>query len=196
MKRLYLLRHGVTEANQKGIYCGQTESDLVYPDEFPVLPNVDKVVSSPSLRCRRYAERYPHESVMYEESLREIHFGEWEGLTFNDVNTRYPYAVKKYLQKQPSFRFPGGESVRDLTERVLKYLECGLLPLYNEHDEILLITHEGVVKTLLIVLLEMDRSKFWNMKISNLSFTSFDLYFYNKKTEYILTGINKKSVSE
>jgi alpha-ribazole phosphatase len=51
--------------------------------------------------------------------LREIDTGLWEGLTFEEVRSRYPLEYGERERDLIGYRFPGGESFRDLRERVI-----------------------------------------------------------------------------
>jgi len=51
--------------------------------------------------------------------LREIDTGLWEGLTFEEVRERFPLEYQERERDLVSYRFPGGESFRDLRARIV-----------------------------------------------------------------------------
>ena len=53
-----------------------------------------------------------------EPSLREVHFGEWEGKTQEWVQEHEPELFERRRRDPVSFRFPGGESIEDAATRV------------------------------------------------------------------------------
>ena len=96
--RISLIRHGRTEANDKGIYIGRTDYPLSQKgiselynklDEFEY-PHVGKVYSSPLQRCTETAEiLFPDSSVQIVENLIEMDFGDLrENLRMNWSRSR------------------------------------------------------------------------------------------------------------
>jgi len=86
--------------------------------------------------------------------LFEINFGKVEGLTFNEIGQRYPELVKTWPTRDPSFRFPEGESISDLNRRVMRFL-----PRLDKHapeDAILVVAHSGVLRLIICHLLQID----------------------------------------
>ena len=92
--RISLIRHGRTEANDKGIYIGRTDYPLSQKgiselynklDEFEY-PHVGKVYSSPLQRCTETAEiLFPDSSVQIVENLIEMDFGDFEGKSADEL---------------------------------------------------------------------------------------------------------------
>ena len=82
---------------------------------------VDVVLSSPLARCVRTAEAIAAAAhsgpVVIEPDLVECDFGDWEGLTFAEVRERYPDDLAAWLGST-AVAPPGGESFRDVAERV------------------------------------------------------------------------------
>lgn len=58
-----------------------------------------------------------------DERLSEGRRGEWEGRLFADVEREEPAAYARWMAADPTFRFPGGESLPELQERVLAALD-------------------------------------------------------------------------
>lgn len=89
--KIHLIRHGMTDANIQGQYIGCRTDLPLSPegvDELRLLrenteyPEVEKLYSSPMLRCRQTAAvLYPSKEVTAIENLREYDFGEFEGKT-------------------------------------------------------------------------------------------------------------------
>ena len=117
--RISLIRHGRTEANDKGIYIGRTDYPLSQKgiselynklDEFEY-PHVGKVYSSPLQRCTETAEiLFPDSSVQIVENLIEMDFGDFEGKSADEL-------VKK----------PGGSVVHGAPSYARTLYACGRL---------------------------------------------------------------------
>jgi alpha-ribazole phosphatase len=90
--------------------------------------------TSPSRRCLDVALELDAEATV-DERLREMHFGAWEGRTWNTI------------EPEPEFgawaRDPGGESAQDLDRRVAAWFE----DLDEDHLH-LAIAHAGVIRSL------------------------------------------------
>ncbi len=78
--------------------------------------------------------------------LREANRGEWEGYRFIDVEKADPEGYAAWRRAGESFRFPGGESLRDQLDRVL---EC--LVDVHAHAELpaLVVCHGGSIRVML-----------------------------------------------
>lgn len=93
--RIYLIRHGLTEANEKGQYCGSGldiplsdagHSGLAALIDSAVYPYVDEVHTSPLLRARETANiLYPGYNIHVDEDLKEASFGPFEGRTLDEL---------------------------------------------------------------------------------------------------------------
>ncbi len=81
-----------------------------------------------------------------EPRLRESNRGDWEGQLFIDIARDEPEAYSAWLRAGADFRFPGGESLREQSDRVWAALEdireAGPLPA-------LVVCHRGSIRTVL-----------------------------------------------
>ena len=115
MKRIYLIRHGLPEFPDGRRQCiGSTdlplsgEGMLQASEMARALPTVSAVFSSPLTRAMETA-RAIRPDVAILDGLRELDYGQWEGLTFPEIRRDYPelYAARASdLSLQP----PGAES--------------------------------------------------------------------------------------
>jgi alpha-ribazole phosphatase/probable phosphoglycerate mutase len=90
----------------------------------------------------------PHRiAVDVVEDLGEIHFGDCEGLTYQEVEKRYPEVFESWMSRPTETQFPNGESFSQLRSRVLAALES----LLRDHrsESIVVVTHAGVIRLLL-----------------------------------------------
>ena len=94
--RLYMIRHGITQGNLDGKYIGTTDLPLCEEGEnaisslvaLDVYPKVQKVYSSPLKRCLQTADIiYPERLLMRIDGISEIDFGDYEGMTHDELQS-------------------------------------------------------------------------------------------------------------
>ena len=127
---LLLVRHGVTAFTLEKRFCGVSDPPLVeqgrlqakaVAERLASQGGIDLVVSSPVSRCRETATVIAAAlglPVEYDDDLREVDFGAWEGLTFATVQERWPRELSRWLGDM-SISPPDGESYDSLQHRVL-----------------------------------------------------------------------------
>jgi alpha-ribazole phosphatase len=154
--RLYLTRHG--EVVNHGVYNGQTDVDITelgvrQMERLRSLLQgkpLRAVYASDLLRTRKGAEIIgaPHglKPQCFSE-FREVNFGRWQGLTYQQVMEQYPTDIPQWMNQLEVFRIPEGESLGDVRWRAVPKLE----ELVKAHrgEEILLVCH-GALNRLII----------------------------------------------
>ncbi len=189
-RRLILLRHGKTGFSEK--YVGATDVPLSSEgvSQISSLQNifrhqeVDLILSSPMERCRQCAEiLFPESSVRYDNELREIDFGRWEGLSFREIKEADPELVELWANWSPEFCFPQGERIGSFVDRIHSVGERILL---SQEKTTLLIAHGGVIRTLLCYFLNLAPSDFLLFQINKGRFATLDLFSEGG----VLTGLN------
>lgn len=120
---LHLIRHPRPDV-PPGVCYGQADVGLaedasdVAARLRPLLP-VDYVLhASPLARARLLAEALG--TPVLDARLKEIHFGDWELRSYADIGT----AIDAWADDPLGFRAPGGESARDMSARVLHWLDA------------------------------------------------------------------------
>jgi len=155
--RISILRHGMTEANEKGIYIGKTDLPLSPKgaseiaskmDEFDY-PAVHKVYSSPLKRCTETADiLFPETDITVVDDLRELDFGDFENKSVEQLINNSDY--KKWLKGGKDTRPPNGESLEEMTARTYTGLHNIIMDMMNEgitHSAV--ITHSGIISNML-----------------------------------------------
>lgn len=155
---LSLYRHGRTKANDEGIYIGSTDFPLSDKGAVELsgkmdlyqYPRVQRVYSSPLLRCTETAEiLFPDVPLYLAEDLRELNFGTFEGKSALELIGQEDY--REWLKGgSPDLRPPEGESVEELCIRSYRALYRILMDMM-EYDlsHCAVITHAGVISNML-----------------------------------------------
>jgi broad specificity phosphatase PhoE len=127
--KLALLRHGPTEWNAAGRIQGHTdiplsEAGLAKMRGLRLPFAVQRVYCSPLLRARQTAEALALGSVVHDARLMEQHWGQWEGLTRDQIFAAHgdDAFIKAGSQQGIAFRPMAGESTGELHERVGAFL--------------------------------------------------------------------------
>jgi broad specificity phosphatase PhoE len=92
-------------------------------------------------------------------ALREIDFGQWEGLTWSEIEAIYPLYASQWLDSYPNLPAPGGESFQLFEARVIAEIDH-LLSL-REHRRIAVVTHAGVMRCVLLSLCGVGEREAW-----------------------------------
>ena len=165
MPRLLLARHGNTKGNSAERFWGQTDVELSAEGTWQAErlakrlagEDIAAIYSSKLRRASATAgiiARHHQQQVIICPELLEINFGKVEGLSFNEIGERYPELVRDWPRRDPSFRFPEGESISDLDRRVVKFLSR--LEKHAPEDTVLVVAHAGVLRLLICHLLPID----------------------------------------
>ncbi|RLC07734.1 MAG: hypothetical protein DRH43_11270 [Deltaproteobacteria bacterium] len=194
-KALLLIRHCESSYVQER-YIGRTDSPLTQAGILQAhkLANRLKrlrygyVLSSPSRRAletARVATQGTGSVIQTEEDLREIDFGRWEGMTFQEICARDPELVEQWAQGRMNFRFPNGESLSDFWERVGR-MEHRLRRIPEE--TVIAVTHGGLIRFLLCRFFGLNPQLHLAFEILPGSVTT--IHLYNGKA--VLSGLNDR----
>jgi len=92
-------------------------------------------------------------------ALREINFGEWEGLTWPEIETKDAAYARDWSNAYPNLPAPGGESFGAFQARVLA--EVHHLLTLNGEGCFAVVTHAGVMRVVLRTLCGLDEKEAW-----------------------------------
>ena len=186
MPRLFLLRHGETEGNKKGIFRGRwdlplnahgrTQADLT----GRALSEIEftQVYASPLARARETAEavigRQRGGTIREEPALIDIDYGEWTGVADAEVATINPTEHRKWREEPETVVFPGGEGLADVRSRVARLLATLAQRPERAEDSILLVSHRVPIKVMLCVALGLTDAAFWKISLDTASLSVVD----------------------
>ena len=189
-KALFLLRHGKT--GFPGCYIGSRNVPLA-PEGVSQIkalrktlqtPTFDKIFASPMLRCQQTCEiLFPNNTVTYNDNLREIDFGRWEGLGFEQISKQDPEIIDEWAGGSLDFTFPEGESVSSFVERVQR---IGTELSQVQGEKILVVCHGGVIRGLLCHFLGIDPLNYFLFQVEKGTYSTLDLF----GAKGVLTGFN------
>ena len=149
--QIVLVRHGATDWNLQGRCQGSSDRTLSdagirQAEQTAALlgkENLHAIYSSHLQRARQTAELIsePHDlPVLVEEELRELDHGELEGLTFNEIKTRYAEFLARWRTEPAEIRVPGGERLADVAERAWSGLNQ-IVRRHLEAEHIVVVSH-------------------------------------------------------
>lgn len=121
------------------------------------------IYSSPSLRAVESARLRGAgtPSLMTDECLREIDFGEFEGLTYREIELRYPDAYAAWMTRPTDVTFPGGESFAGMAARVRGALER--IRGTHRGDTVAVVSHGGINRVALAAALGLEPSRIFRL---------------------------------
>lgn len=187
-RRMYFIRHGVTEWNKLYKYQGKTDIPLSQDGEeqahraalrlLHLGTRPDSILVSPLKRAYRTAEIIADalkiKNIEICDELTEIDFGAWEGLTVPEILTQTDASVFNKWRSSPlSVTAPGGEDCRDVRKRCA---DVSKMLLSDRTDNTIVVGHGAFFRTLFVSLLGINVSDvFWKMRIDNCSITAVDV---------------------
>ncbi|MBI2907872.1 MAG: alpha-ribazole phosphatase [Chloroflexi bacterium] len=185
MTRLLIVRHGETEWNQSRRYQGQRDIALNANglDQAEMLArrldseDIVAAYSSDLQRAMRTAQAIISgrglEIVPCPE-LRELDFGDFEGLSFEEIEQRFPEQIQAWMSRRVDVSPPSGENLMQLAQRVSSVVTR----IERERPEgtVLVTAHSGPVRALLCTLLQIDLSYWWRFRIGTGALSIVETY--------------------
>lgn len=155
--RISILRHGITEANENGIYIGKTDLPLseagreMLEDKYDQLeyPKVQRVYTSPLERAIQSAEiLFPDREIVIVDDLTEMDFGVFEGLPAEELIHLDSY--KKWLKGGLDNPPPNGETLRNMMMRCYSALNLIIMDMMkNGYTHVGVVTHSGILMNMM-----------------------------------------------
>ncbi len=170
MRQLILIRHPAT--GLAGTFCGYSDPDLSAAGlaELHALQRrlgrvpLDRLLSSDLLRARRCAEALAEGhgiQATLSLALREMHFGDWEGLRWDEIQTRFPEQAQRWLQGFATFTPPHAEPYAHFTTRISRQVDEWLRD--DSCTTLAVVTHRGVLQFLLQTYCGVDATAAWHL---------------------------------
>mgnify|MGYP001767304141 FL=1 len=185
-RKITLVRHGITEWNKKFRYQGITDVPLSPEGEEQAkkaalrltCESVDRVISSPLGRSMKtasiIAETIGKSCVERWDELREVDFGDWEGLTVPQIKDKFGEDLfERWKTSQVDVTATNGEEA-DLVYKRAEACAARILALKDEH--VVVVGHGALFRMLLLPLIKIPRGNvFWRMKMDNCSLSGIGI---------------------
>lgn len=186
---LYFIRHGQTIWNESGRYQGSTEVPLsnlgiaqakCAAKWFEKIA-LDGIISSNLGRAVKTAEEIAKIKNLKVETiagLQELHFGDWEGKTFDEIEHQWPGMINEMYHNPESLRLPRGESFVELQQRALRAVN----EIINRGDNktYAIISHGAAIRAVICGLLKIPLGTAWNFSLYNTGITCMTHYMEDR----------------
>ncbi len=157
--RIHLLRHGQVEGFEEKRYNGQGDVSLTqlgrkqsaaFAGRFQH-QKLTAIYSSDLVRCRVAADQIAilqEAKPIFLEELRELHIGDWEGQSWQQLQKEFPELWQARLDDIVNVAPPGGETLQQMADRV----RAAVAKIIKAHPggEIVIVGHGGVNRVILL----------------------------------------------
>lgn len=157
--RIHLIRHGETTGSGEFRYNGQADVSLTPGgvDQYRALAERLKNTSAAACYSSVLSRCMDGAHILCADrgiqpvpipELRELSFGKWEGLTWTELEERFPEEWRARMNDFVNYRVPGGENLLDLRKRVLP----AIVDIVERHQgqEVMVVAHGGVNRIILL----------------------------------------------
>lgn len=177
---LYLTRHGETIWNRLGKTQGIQDTSLTdlgriqakkLGQQLKKNNNINAIYCSDLLRARETAEIIGKEISIEPTSnplLREVAFGNWEGLSIPEIEEQYPGQLARW-RNELTFAPEGGESLLAVQDRIVSFIKMIKEKHQNSDDNILIVSHAATTKVIILSLIGIPLNLLTHFKISQAS---------------------------
>ncbi|WP_053363107.1 histidine phosphatase family protein [Bacillus sp. FJAT-27251] len=170
MLKVYFTRHGETEWNAEKRIQGRLDSRLTARGERDAyllgerLKDIefDRIITSPSGRAMQTALALKQNrslEIATDEELMEIHLGNWQGKTENEIKEQYPEEFYLYYHRPELFQNPEGESFFEVKKRAESFLHR--LEQETSSGNILVVTHGVFLKAMFLICRDAPIERIW-----------------------------------
>lgn len=167
------MRHGDIIA-PKNIYYGSNDYNLsdVGISQADALRkyfidiNVNAIYSSPLKRAKYTARTIFEDKDIIIDNNNEISersFGIWEGLTYEELSIKHPDECKEWENDWMGYCMKDGESHKDFYTRVTSFADEKIA--CHSNETICIISHSGVICSIISYLLGMKMEDIWRFKV-------------------------------
>ena len=184
MTRIILVRHGQTAWNRAERFRGHSDvplngtgSSQAHAAARRIVSTwkVDAVYTSPLRRALDTAQAIAQRCGLTAQpcdGLIDINFGEWQGLTADEVAATYPEQLHLWRTAPQRLRIPGGESIARVRRRSTHAVHE--LALAHPGGTILLVSHQVVCKVLVLAMLGLSAAHFWDIQQETTAINVFE----------------------
>ena len=176
MTTIFFIRHGQTLWNKNLKYQGHSDIELSAEGmrqaeqvAFRLRREPFTAVYSSDLKRAFFtAEKVAAQHSLTVEAMpefREVGFGEWEGLKYEQIYAGWSAEIEKFFRAPSQVAIPGGENFLDVQKRTDRAIR--LLRQRHEGECIAVVTHGGAIRTILCSALGIHLDNLWSFRQDN-----------------------------
>ncbi|MHB9058494.1 MAG: histidine phosphatase family protein [Bacillota bacterium] len=173
---VYLVRHAETSWNADGRFQGQVDTELSPLGRRQAAALGTRLAAlAPSglytsdlWRARETADLAGSVAGLTatpDRAFREVHVGQWQGLTFDEVRTSRPDSFAEWVSGRAGFRFPQGETYEEGAARAMERLEG--LAAGHRGGRLVIVSHGGVLRAMIYSILGLEHGHRGRMTLTN-----------------------------
>ncbi|MES9832243.1 MAG: alpha-ribazole phosphatase family protein [Candidatus Thiodiazotropha sp. DIVDIV] len=175
-----LMRHGEPVGGRR--YRGQIDDPLSEKGWNEMRHSTSKespwdvAISSPLKRCSEFAVELSNQlkiDLTFDERLKEVGFGDWEGHSGDELRARDPNLLSRFYHDPITNRPAGAESLVSFSIRVQQAVNQVISEHAGKH--ILILTHAGVIRTILTQLLNAPLASMYRLSIGTASISRIQI---------------------
>lgn len=192
--QLSLLRHGEVETRYQRVFGGRIDMDLSPQGraqaealaKYLQQTKFDAIYSSPMKRAQQtlapLLANYKIASTTMPD-LCEVHFGDWTGLSWQEVHDKYQVSAFQWLEMLEQAAVPNGECARTFRARI----EPCLKQILKNHSgqNVAVVCHGGVIRMFLSILLNLPLPKLAHFEIEYASLTQVVLHPHKTEVQLL-----------
>lgn len=195
--RIYLIRHGEVEGAEIPRYYGHADVPLSelgigqyhQLKERLAASRISACYTSDLTRCAVGAEIIGSHlglTPSREPELRELDIGRWEGKSWAELQSEYPREWRARLADMANYRAPQGESLTDLSNRVMPVIK-GIASRHTG-EEVLVVAHGGTNRVILLNAIGAPLSALFNVEQDYCCVNIIDYYTDGLSVVKLLNG--------
>ncbi len=179
MAKLILLRHGQSQWNLENRFTGWIDVDLSPKGEEEARKagellkdfQIDAVFTSVLKRAIRTAEialkaaGKEHLPLIKDKALNERMYGDLQGMNKDEARQRFGADTVHLWRRSYDIAPPGGESLKDVQERVVPYFQMHIVPLLREGKNVLVVAHGNSLRALVSYLEKLSKEEILKLEI-------------------------------
>lgn len=163
-----MVRHGQSEDNVLKIFS--RDNTKLTKTGIEQIKNAKEIIRkydfknvyySPLTRTNETLQHLELEGIA-EERIREVNFGKFAGLTYNELVEKYPDESKSWFADPHTYEVPEGESLNMVYERIENFLGYVI----EKDEDIVLVTHEGIIRLICAWVFD-NPNYYFNFKADN-----------------------------
>jgi len=176
-----LMRHGEVEGGHR--FRGSTDdpvSKLGWQQMQQALEagnDWTQIISSPLQRCAKFAKFWSDKKQLHystDKNFQEMHFGDWEGKTAEEISEQDPDALINFWQDPDQFAPDNSEPLSDFKNRILNAWQDLIEKQTGQH--VLLITHGGAIRIIIAHILEIPEHALLRLDIPLAGISRIKIY--------------------